>query len=58
MYDITTTEGNFIAEGVIVHNCDSYYTVDRKCAEYYEGLWDYTVEGLFTAIIDAQKAKG
>lgn len=28
VYDLTTIAGNYIAEGVIVHNCDSMYAVD------------------------------
>lgn len=50
VWDLTTTAGNFIAEGVVVHNCDSMFAVDPV-------LVHSNAENLNTAeIIDRLKA--
>ena len=35
MYDITTSSGDFFANGVLVHNCDAYYTWDKNSREFW-----------------------
>jgi len=44
VYDITTTIGNFFAEGFLVRNCDAFYTWNRDVEEFWKETEDITFE--------------
>lgn len=51
-WDITTESGNFIAEGILVHNCDSKHAVEP--AQYKGKERTYTAQELFDELMKIQ----
>lgn len=58
VYDLTTTGGSFIAEGVVVHNCDSWYTWKNDEKEFYDEPTKISISSLSYLIEKAQRDKG
>lgn len=48
VYDLTTTSGNYVAGGVIVHNCDTMWAVDPK--KVRKGRKMMTVEDIVNSL--------
>jgi len=53
VYDITTTIGNFFANGFLVRNCDAYYTWQREVEEFWKESKDYPIVDLPGILNDA-----
>lgn len=44
LVDITTSSGTFIANGVITHNCDAWYTWNPHTEEFWTEMHDMPIE--------------